>query len=103
MVQENNDWAWINQMIYRFIEVTSCGSMLMANTPPGIERFFTPGEHFISFETPQEAAQLIEYYLSHEEQRSKIAANGKRRADTLIKARIFWNSIDIALGPLSIT
>ena len=36
------------------------------------------GKHFVSFKTNEEALQKIDYYLTHEEERRKIANTGYR-------------------------
>ena len=97
------DWTWFPQLVYRYIEVTACGTLLVAPEVPGIQRFFTPGEHFVSFTSPAHAVDVIAYYLSNEKERKIIAQRGKVRAQALIHARIFWTGIDIGLGKDSLT
>jgi hypothetical protein len=49
-----------------------------------------------------DAVEKIAYYLTHEEDRRRIAAEGRERAMSLLSARTFWTSIDAALGPDSL-
>ena len=98
-----SDWSWVQSLVYRFIEATSCGALLVAPEVPGVQRFFTPGEHFIPFKSPSEAAELIEYYLANVDERKKIAEQGRLRAQALVAARSYWMGIDIGLGKDSLT
>ena len=97
------DWTWFPHLVYRYLEVTACGTLLVAPEVPGIQRFFTPGEHFVSFTSPAHAIDVIAYYLANEKERNIIAQRGKERAMALIRARIYWTGIDIGLGKDSLT
>ncbi|MCT7968528.1 glycosyltransferase [Laspinema sp. D1] len=103
MEQSGTDWTWIPHFLYRYLEVISCGTLLVAPEVPGIHRFFAPNEHFVSFSSVQEAIEAIEYYLINQEKREEIAKDGKHRAKALVEARSFWLSIDVALGKESLT
>ena len=93
----------IPHFLYRYIEATSCGTLLIASNPPGISRYFTPGVHFVPFETPEDAAEKIKYYLKNEAERNAIAKAGKLRAEYLIRGRVYWTTIDAYLGKNSLT
>jgi hypothetical protein len=95
------DWTHLPHLIYRYIEVPAAGSLLIAPVVPSIERYFRPGEHFISFETTEDAIEKIEYYLNHEDERNSIAANGYEKAHSIINSNLYWISIDLALGKYS--
>lgn len=97
------DWTWFPHLIYRYIEVTACGTLLVAQAVPGIERYFTPGEHFVAYTTPAQAVDVIAHYLTHAEERQRIAQCGRERARALIGARIYWTGIDIGLGKDALT
>lgn len=92
------DWQWIKHMIYRYLEVMAAGALLVAPEVPGIKRYFVPGKHFVSFESATQASELIEYYLVNEDERIKIAQNGRAQAQALVTARSFWVGINIGLG-----
>lgn len=99
----NNDYRWIKYMVYRYLEVMASGALLVAHEVPGIRRYFVPGEHFISFSTPAQASEVIEYYLVNEAERAKIAKKGRTRAQALAAARSFWVGVDIGLGKDALT
>jgi len=98
-----SDWTWIPHLIYRYIETMACGSLLVAPEVPGIQRYFTSGEHFVSYDSPEQAVDVIEFYLTHEADREKIARQGRTRAHDLIRARSYWTAVDIGLGGDSLT
>jgi len=97
------DWTWFPHLIYRYIEVTASGTLLVAQAVPGIERYFTPGEHFVAFTSPTHAIDVIAHYLANETERNIIAQRGKERAQALIRARIYWTGIDVGLGKDALT
>jgi len=99
----HSDWTWIMHLLYRYLEVLAAGALLIAPEVPGIRRYFIPGEHFIPFTSTTDAAEQIEYYLSHNEERERIAQQGRAQAKALVKARTFWMIVDSSLGKDSIT
>jgi glycosyltransferase involved in cell wall biosynthesis len=103
LVAEHADWTWISHLVYRYIEVLACGTLLVAPDVPGVRRYFTPGEHFVSFQTVAEAVDRIAHYLTHPVERQAIARRGRERARAILAARTFWTNVDTALGPDSLT
>ncbi len=95
------DWSHLPHLIYRYIEVPAAGSLLVAPYVPSLERFFKSDEHFVSFETIDEAVEKIEFYLKNEKEREIIAKNGFLKAQSIINSNFYWVSIDLALGKYS--
>ncbi|NQV74108.1 glycosyltransferase family 1 protein, partial [bacterium] len=60
-------------LIYRYSEALSAGALLIAPVVPGIERYFIPGRDFVSFNSTDEAAAKICFYLENQEARLKIS------------------------------
>ncbi len=102
VLQNVADWHHIPHLIYRYIEVLASGSLLIAQDVPSVRRYFTPGVHFIAFDSPQKAVEVISHYLVNESERLLIARQGKERADALILSRSFWVSIDSVLSSNSL-
>lgn len=96
------DWAHLPHLIYRYIEVPASGSLLIAPVVPSIERYFKEDEHFISYNSVEEAVNKIEFYLNNNKEREIIAKRGYLKAQSLIYSNVFWMNIDIALGKHSI-
>ncbi len=95
---EDYDWNWKQHFVYRYLEVMACGSMLVAPDLPGIERYFQPGVHFVSFSSEKDAATKVKYYLDNDEEREKISLQGFNRAKSLVVSQSFWSGLDICLS-----
>jgi hypothetical protein len=98
---KETDWTHFPHLIYRYIEVPAAGSLLIAPSVPSIERFFKPDEHFVSYDTIQDAVDKIEFYFKNEKEREIIANNGYLKAHSIINSNLYWISIDLALGKYS--
>jgi len=68
------------QLKGRIAEVTLCGSFLLTEYVPGIEKVLLPGEETDIFSTKEELLEKIKFYLSNERAREAIAEGGYRRA-----------------------
>lgn len=63
----------------RVFEAMSSGALLVTKAiDNGQDDLFENGEHLILFDTIDEAMEQVAYYLSHEEERKKIALAGQR-------------------------
>lgn len=102
IINDECDWTWVPQMVYRYLEVMAAGTLLVAPEVPGLRRYFIPKVHFASFSTVEEASQVIAYYLTHPDERKILALRGAERARSLILGRSYWVSIDAALGTNSL-
>ena len=100
---DESDWTWIDHMVYRYLEVIACGTLLVAPDVPGVNRYFTPGVHYAAFGTVNEAIEIIAQYLTNSAERKALAKQGSEKARALVCARTFWTGIDAALGPDSFT
>lgn len=98
-----SDRAWIMQLTYRYLEALAAGTLLVAQDVPGVRRFFQPGDHYASYDSPASAARQIEHYLTEESERMRVAEQGRERAAALVRARTFWTNIDVTLGPDGLT
>jgi hypothetical protein len=99
---KDTDYTHLPHLIYRYLEVPASGSLLIAPRVPSIERFFKQDEHFVSFETIEEAIDKIEFYLTHEKERVDLSKKGYEKAHSLINSNLYWIIIDAALGKYSL-
>ena len=63
----------------RCFEIMACGALLLLNEVPGNthrELGMIPGTHFVLYRHPKELFERINYFLSHEEERQRIAEAG---------------------------
>lgn len=65
----------------RALDVMGSGGLLMANYQSGLAEFFENGKELIMYADIQEAVMQVEYLLSHEEERVKIAQRGFERME----------------------
>lgn len=55
-----------------------CGGFLLTHYVPCLEEFFTQRRHLVWYHSTEECLELIRYYLEHETERKRIAAEGYR-------------------------
>ena len=53
--------------------------MLVTDWRDNLPQLFAPGSEVLAYRSPDEAAELIRYYLDHDAERESIAAAGQRR------------------------
>jgi spore maturation protein CgeB len=63
----------------RIYEATVVGALLVTDWKQNLHEMFEPGTEVIAYHTAEECAELIHYYLEHEEERKTIAAAGQHR------------------------
>ncbi len=63
----------------RLYETTGVGSLLITDWKPDLKEMFEPGKEVIAYRDNDECAELIQYYLEHEEQRKAVARAGQER------------------------
>ncbi|MED9799911.1 MAG: glycosyltransferase [Prevotella sp.] len=63
----------------RTMEIPACGSLLMAERTAEHERLFKDKEEAVFFSSDEELLELCQYYLTHEEERKRIAEAGRKR------------------------
>ncbi|MDD2805781.1 MAG: glycosyltransferase [Elusimicrobiales bacterium] len=68
------------QLKARLAELALCGSFVLSERAPGIERVFRPGEEAVYFDTKEDLLEKTRFYLARAGEREAIAARGYRRA-----------------------
>ena len=91
---DNGDWNWVPQMVYRYLEATICGSVLLAPDVPGVNKYFCIDEEFISYKTKNDAVVKVINLLRDEPYRSMVAKRGLLKARSLVNTHRFWREID---------
>jgi UDP-N-acetylglucosamine 2-epimerase len=73
-----------NDVNMRVFEAMACGSLLITNDlrNNGQDDLFGPGLHLVTYETPEELCDKIDFYLADEVARERIAAQGAAEVAT---------------------
>lgn len=66
-------------MPLRAIDIMSNGGFLMTNYQADFLDFFVPDEDFVYYTDLADLKEKVRYYLSHEEERARIAKNGQEK------------------------
>jgi hypothetical protein len=65
----------------RVFEAMACGSLLVTQRiQNGQEELFHEGEHLVTYNSDEEAVEMVRYYLDHSEERERIAEQGYQEA-----------------------
>lgn len=64
-----------NGIPLRAMDILGCGGFLLSNFQEDFLLHFEPNRHFAAYTSTEEALELADYYLNHEEERRQIAAN----------------------------
>jgi spore maturation protein CgeB len=67
----------------RIWDILGCGGFLMTNYQQEIPQYFEIGKDLETFGSDTELLEKTAYYLSHEEERIQIAANGYHKVKEL--------------------
>jgi spore maturation protein CgeB len=63
----------------RLFEATGVGTLLVTDWKKNLHEMFEPGKEVVSYHTPEECVEKIQYYLEHEDEREEIARAGQER------------------------
>ncbi|WP_159881070.1 CgeB family protein [Paenibacillus puerhi] len=63
----------------RTFEIAGCGTLQLTDIRNDLYRFYTPDHEIVTYASPEELKEKIEFYLNHEEERRAIALNALRR------------------------
>ena len=63
----------------RLYEATGVGTLLITDQKDNLCNLFNVGKEIVAYSSPQEAVELIRYYVDHPDEASEIAKAGKKR------------------------
>ena len=69
-----------NDINYRTFETCGCGTMLLTNYTPGLEKLFDIGKEIVVYKSIEDLDNKVKYYLENEDERKKIAKAGHERS-----------------------
>lgn len=79
----------------RAFDIMGSGGFLLSNYQTDFLEHFVPGEDYVYYESKEDLLMKIDYYLSHEEERSCIARNGH---DKIAAAHTFRHRVREMFG-----
>lgn len=69
----------INLLNVRIFEAAACGAMVLTEHRERLADAYAVGKEIESFSSPDELLKKIEYFLSHEDERKKLADAGRQK------------------------
>jgi spore maturation protein CgeB len=63
----------------RALDIMGCGGFLLSNYQQELAELFEYGTEMIMYDSMPDALEKVGYYLSHEDERAKIALNGRKK------------------------
>ncbi|NBD26507.1 CgeB family protein [Paenibacillus glycinis] len=81
----------------RTFEIAGCATLQLTDARNDLVSFYTPGYDIVTYSTPQEMIEKIDYYLTHEEERQTIAMRGMLRT---MREHTYVKRIERLLGLL---
>jgi spore maturation protein CgeB len=63
----------------RTFEINACGTLQLCDARDDIARCYIPGREIVTYESIEELAAKIQYFMTHEDERREIALRGYRR------------------------
>lgn len=70
----------IGPVNFRTFEIPANGAMLLCDNKSNLGKLYELGKEAVGFDTMEEAIDLSNYYLAHEEERVQVALNGWKKA-----------------------
>lgn len=82
----------------RAFDIMGSGGFLLTNYQEDFLNYFSPGEDFVYYSSPDEVENLVQYYLSHEKERQQIAANALGK---ILESHTFKHRVQTILSLLT--
>lgn len=65
----------------RAFDIMACGGFMISNFQEDFLEYFEPDEDVVFYTSYEELLDKVEYYLNHEEERSRIAENAQQKVE----------------------
>ena len=82
-----------NGIPLRCMDIMGAGGFLLTNYQADMLEHFVPDEDFVYYESEEDMLRKIEYYLTHEEERARIAANGYEKVRENHSFELVWDQM----------
>ncbi|MBO8137432.1 MAG: glycosyltransferase [Desulfotomaculum sp.] len=67
-----------DELTARTFEIMSAGGFMLAPDIPAIRNYFKPGRHLAVSGSEKETIKMVDHYLKHDEERHRIAEQGRK-------------------------
>ena len=81
-------------LVYRYIEALAAGTLLIAPSVPGAERYLIPDVHFLACPNIEYLSNQIPQILMDFQKIETLRKNGRARVTELVEMGFFWNRIN---------
>lgn len=68
----------VDDLTARTFEIMAAGGFMLAPDIPAIRKTFVPGKHLAVAGSEEETLKVVDYYLTHADERQRIAAQGRK-------------------------
>lgn len=86
----------VTQLKTRMLEGALFGAVVAADSPLYADRYFSPGDEFISYSNPQDLRRQVDPLLASSGALEEMQQRARRKAD-ILRVRNFWEKTDSAL------
>lgn len=66
----------VNGILLRCFDIMGAGGFQLTNYQGDFLQFFESGADYVYYDSVEDMVEKVEYYLSHEDERTQIAMNG---------------------------
>ena len=66
----------------RLYEATGMGALLVTDAKSNLGDIFDNGREVAAYRSPEQAVEMVQYYLDHDEERRAVARRGQQRVLT---------------------
>ena len=87
-----------HQLKGRVFDSMFSGAMLLESENPQTSSLFSEGIDYASFSSKEDLLKKIRYYLEHEDERFKIAENGRKKCLKYYNSKVYWGNVFSRIG-----
>ena len=87
-----------HQLKGRVFDSMLSGTMLLESENPQISTLFSEGIDYAAFSSKEDLLKKIRYYLENEDERLKIAENGRKKCLKYYNSKVYWNTVLSKIG-----
>ncbi|MBO4908228.1 MAG: glycosyltransferase [Lachnospiraceae bacterium] len=77
----------------RIVDILGAGGFCLTNYQAELSEYFENGRELVWFDSPEDLINKAEYYLTHDDEREQIAANGREAAEKLFSYDVLLTKI----------